>query len=106
MLGRGHRVSARRIQNDDAASRSRLDIDIVHAHAGAADHAEPHTSVQDTGSDLCLTAHNESAELRNKIDKLLFAQGGFDRDFEGAVARKLIDAALRNAVAEEYFRRR
>ena len=40
VLSRSGTVASRRIQYDDAASRGRLDIDIVHAHAGAADHAK------------------------------------------------------------------
>ena len=40
MLGRGNGIAAGRVQHDDAASRRRFDIDIVHANTGATDHAQ------------------------------------------------------------------
>ena len=41
------------------------------------------------------------AEFGNKIDKFRFAQTGFDRDLEGIVPRKLINAALGNGIGDQ-----
>ena len=73
MLGSGNRISAGRIQNNDTAARGRLDIDIVHPHPGAPDHAQLRARIQNIGGDLCLAAHNQGTEVWNEGDKFLFA---------------------------------
>ena len=103
MFGGRNGVSAGCVQHDDAAPRRRFDIDIVHADAGAADHAQFRSGIQDTGGHFGLAAHDQSAELGDKIDKFRFAQAGFDRDLERAVARKFLDSALGNGIGDEDF---
>ena len=73
MLGRGNRISARRIQHDDAAARGRLNVDVVHPHPGAPDHAQLRACIQNIGGDFCLAAHDKRTEVWNKIDKFLLA---------------------------------
>ena len=40
VLGGGHTVALRAVHHDDAAAGGGIEIDVVHADAGAADHAE------------------------------------------------------------------
>ena len=86
MLCGGNGVSTRRVQDDDAAARGRLNIDIVHADSGATDHAQSHTGIQDLRRHLCLAADNERAELRNNFDQLRFGQARLKCDFEHTIA--------------------
>ena len=60
MFGRGNGVSTGRIQHDDAAARGRLDIDIVHADAGATDHAQSRTGIQDLRRYFRFTADDDA----------------------------------------------
>ena len=105
MLSCGNSVSSRRIQYDDAAARGGLDIDIVHAHPGAADHAKLRSGSQDIRGHFRLAAHNQRAELRDQIDKFTITQAGFDHNLKRAIARKLINAALGNGVGDQNLRR-
>ena len=70
MLRGGNGISAGRVQDNDAAARGRLNIDIVHADSSATDHAQSRTSIQDLRRHFCLAADNERAELRNNLDQV------------------------------------
>ena len=70
VLGRRDGISAGRIQDDDAAARGRFNIDIVHADAGATDHAQFAPGVQDIRGHFGLAAHDERAELRNNLEQV------------------------------------
>ena len=100
MLSCGDSVSSRRIQYDDSPSCCRLDIDIVHAHACAADHAKLRSGGQDIRGHFRLTAHNQRAELRDQIDKFAVTQVGPDRNLKRVVARKLVNTALGYGVGD------
>ena len=73
MLRSGNRISAGRIQNNDAAAGGRLDINIVHSNPRAPDHAQLRARIQNIGGDLCLAPYNQGTEVWNKVDKFLFA---------------------------------
>jgi len=100
MLGRGNRISAGRIQYDNAAARGRFNIDIVHAYTGAPNHAKLRTGIQNLGGDFCLAAYDKRTEARNKIDKFLLGQPGLDRSLECAIPRKLVYSTLRNGIGD------
>ena len=86
MLRGGNSISAGGVQDDDAAARGCLNIDIVHADSGAPDHAQSHTGIQDLRRHFCLAADNERAELRNDFDQLRFGQARLKCDFEHTIA--------------------
>jgi hypothetical protein len=73
MLGSGNRISARRIQHNDAAACRRLDIDIVHPNPGTPDHAQLRAGIQNISGDFCLAAYDKSAECGNNVDKFPLA---------------------------------
>src|SRR5437773_12491430 len=98
MLSRGNSISTWRIQNNNSAPSSGLNIDIVHANAGPADNAEARAGLQNIRRNFGLAADNQRVELRDEIDKVALAQAGFDRDLQRAIARKLINAALGNGI--------
>ena len=58
----------------------------------------------DRRGDLRLAAHDDPAEFRNDFHERRFAQAGLGRDFERAVARQFVDAALRNGIRDQNFR--
>ena len=97
----GNGIAARRVEHNNATLCRRLDIDVIYANAGAADHAQLRAGIQDISSDFGLTPHNKCTELWNKIDKFALAEAGFDRDLERVVARKFVDPALRNRIGDE-----
>ena len=74
MLGGRNGISAGRVEHDDAAARGRLNIDIVHADTGAADHAQSRSGIQNFCGHFGFTAHNDGAEVGNEMNEFRFAQ--------------------------------
>ena len=70
MLGGGDGVSTGSVHDDDATARCGIHIDIVHAHACAADDLQICGSFQNSGGHFGLTADDESGELRDDFDNL------------------------------------
>ena len=72
MLGRGNSVAAGRIQDNDAAARGGLNVDIVHANTGPTDSAKIFRRIKDVGGDFCLTSNNNCTEFRDDVDEVGF----------------------------------
>ena len=58
MFGSRDRISARRVQHDDAAAGRCLDIDVIHSDTGAAHDTQFVTGIQNFGGDFGLAAHD------------------------------------------------
>ena len=71
MFGGGNGVSAGRIEHDNSASGRGFNIDIVYADPGATDYAQTRSGIQDLGGDFRFAAHDDGAELRDKIDNVM-----------------------------------
>ena len=106
VLGRGNRVAAGRVHHDHAAPRGRVHIDVVHADAGAPDHAQPRPGIHDGRRDFRLAAHDDAAELRDHFDQRRFAHSGVGGNVERAITRHLVDATLGNRIRDQNFRSR
>jgi len=59
VFARGGGVGLRRVHDDDAAARSGVDVDRVHADAGAPDYAQAAPCFDDFGVDLRFTANDQ-----------------------------------------------
>jgi hypothetical protein len=71
VLGGGDDVRARRVGDDDAALRGRRDVDVVDAHAGAGDHAQPRRVADQLGVDLRRRADQDAVVVADLRDQLL-----------------------------------
>ena len=105
MFGGRDRISARRVQHDDAAAGRCLDIDVIHSDTGAAHDTQFVTGIQNFGGDFGLAAHHQRAERRNQLDEFALVQAGFDRDMQRVLAREFVHSALRNGIGDEDLRR-
>ena len=106
MFGGRDRISARRVQHDDAAAGRCLDIDVIHSDTGAAHDTQFVTGIQNFGGDLGLAAHHQRAERRNQLDEFALVQAGFNRDLQRVLAREFVHSALRNGIGDEDLRAR
>ena len=50
-------------------TRGGVDVDVVHAHSGATDHAEARGGREDLGGDLRLAAHDERIVIADALDQ-------------------------------------
>ncbi len=104
MFRGGNGVAARRVHHDHAAPGRFRHVHIIDSHAGAPDDPQLRSRVQHRRRDLGLAAHHDRAEIRDDFDERRFAQAGLGRDFERAVARQFVHAALRNGIRDQDFR--
>lgn len=81
LLGSGHDVGERRVAHDDAALGGSLAVDVVDAHAGAADDLELGPGLDDLAGDRRGRAHDERIVLGNHLDELFGRGVGLERDF-------------------------
>ena len=84
----GDGVAERRVHNDDAASRSAVDIDIVDADPGAADDFEVFSSLQNVGCHLGGGPDGKAIIFPNTSNQLLGLHAG---DYVGFHAASLED---------------
>ncbi len=101
VLRGGDRVAARRVHDHDAALGRGGDVDVVHAHARAADHLQPLRRGERLRGHLRLAAHDERVELGDLRDQLVLLQTAAGRDFKLRVFRENGDALGRNAIGGE-----
>ena len=64
VLGRRHHVRAWRVGNDDAATSGGIDVHVVHAGAGPADHLQPASLLDQLRSHLGGAAHDQPRRSR------------------------------------------
>ena len=101
MFGSRKGVSPRRVEHNDAAARRRLNIDIIHAHSRAANHAKFCAGIQNRRRDFSLAAHDYRTERRNERDEFALAQPSLDRDLQRAIPRELIHSAFRDWIGDQ-----
>ena len=70
VLGRGDRVRLGSVGDDDAALGGRLDVDVVHARSGPADHLEPLGAVDQVRCELGGRADQDAVELADPLLEL------------------------------------
>ena len=58
MFSSRDRISARRVQHNNAAAGRRLDIDVIHSDTGAANDTQFVAGIQNIGGDFGLAAHD------------------------------------------------
>ena len=104
VLGGGDGVSAGGVHDHDAALGGCIDIDIVHANAGAADGFEVLGRGNDVGADLGLTADDEGRILGDYLEKLVVRQSRLEGDVELSAFGEGIDPALGDGVGDKNFR--
>ena len=96
VLGRRDDGRLRRVRHDDAAARRRLDVDVVHADARAADHLQIVRARDQVGTELGRRADDDPVVAPDRLREVRL---GVDVDVE-AVAQQL-DAGGRNLLPDE-----
>ena len=71
MLRRGDRIAARRVDDDDAALRRRLYVNVVHTDAGAPNDLQFSRTFQDIRRDLRRRAHHQRVIVSDHIQQFL-----------------------------------
>ena len=72
MLGNAYRTSSRRAHDQDAALRSLVQVNVIHAYARAAHRPQLFCLIQQISSDLRRTAHNQSIRVGNLPVQVIF----------------------------------
>ena len=104
VLDGGHGVGQRRVDDDDAARRRRLEVDVVDADAGAANHLELRGGLDHARGHLGLAAHDDAGHLGDGLDEFVLAQAGAD---DGVVTfPQALDALFGDLVGDEDGRHR
>ncbi len=87
VLCRRNDVAGRRVDDDDAALRGRLEVDVVDADAGSADDLQPACVLQDVARDLGLAADDQGVVIGDERLELLGLKPRFDVDFHAATLK-------------------
>ncbi len=98
-------VAVGRVHHDDAPARRGLDVHVVHAHAGAADHAQVGGGFEHFGGDFGLAAHDERGVAGDFCDQFAFGErlARVDVHFEQTALADFLDAARRNGIGNQDF---
>ena len=80
VLGGGDGVAARRVHDDDAALGGGLEVDVVHAGAGAGDDLEASGVGEGVGRDRGLAAHDEGLVAGERFPQFARREAGADID--------------------------
>src|SRR5690606_17950110 len=84
------RVATRGVHDDDAVAAGGFHVDIVHADAGAADHAQAlGAGGDDVRRGLAAAAHGPTVVFVDTILDLVLRQGGKVVDFEAGIAKNV-----------------
>src|ERR1051325_3906083 len=67
----GYRVAVGRVHHDDSTCSCRRHINIVNAHAGAADYSKSRCAIEDFACDFCFASHNQPIPARQLTYELL-----------------------------------
>ena len=99
VLGGGHDIAARRVDDEDAFARGCGDVDVVDPDAGAADDAELAAGVDDRCRDARLAADDQRVEVRDPADQLRFVELADHGHLAGAA--KSLEAVFGQRVGDE-----
>jgi len=103
-LGGRDGVARGRVHHDDAALGGGFDVDVVDAHAGAADADEALGGGEDFAGDLGLGADQDGVHVRDQAQDLLGGGAvGFD-DLIPGLGFEEGDSGGRDLVGDEYLR--
>ena len=96
VFGRGHDVAERCVHDVHAVGGRRGDVDVVHANAGAADHRETRSGIEDLRRHFRLAAHDERVDIREARREIGLVQAG--RDANVTALAEQDEAVLRERV--------
>ncbi len=99
VLRSGDGVAGRRVDDGDPGSRRRVEIDVVHAHAGAPDDHQPRPGRDQLGIHLDLAAHDERVVLGQ--DRRQFVARAADPLVDLVVRREELDALARDGFGDQ-----
>ena len=102
LLGGGHDVRRRSVADDHAAVGGGGHIDVVDAHARAADDLEVRARLDDLARDLGARAHDEGVVAGDRLDQLLGREIEQHVDLEALLAQNL-DAGIRQLVGDQHL---
>ena len=100
LLGGGDDVGGGGVAHDDAGLGCGLDVDVVHAHARAADDAQLRSHGYDLARDVRSGAHHERVVFGNGLDE--FIRGHLQLDiYLQALFRKAVQTGLRQLLGNQ-----
>jgi hypothetical protein len=99
-LGGGGRIAGGSVHHDHSARGGRIDVDVVHAHAGATDHLQARRRVEDRARHLGGRAHDECLHVVDARDELRFLEAGAHLGLE-AVRREDVERLGGQLVADQ-----
>ena len=102
MLCRGNHIAGRRVDHGDARLGGRFNVDVVNAHAGAANDAQPFARPDHLGRRLGGAAHEQGVVVADDLDQLLRRQIGADIDFKTVRVHERLQAGFRQRVTDQY----
>ena len=76
VLGGRHDVRRRRVDDEDAARRGRIDVDVVEADASASDDAKTISGVDELRCHCSAAAGDERVRLRDRFQKVGALEAG------------------------------
>ena len=100
LLGGGDDVGGGGVAHDDAGLGGGLDVDVVHAHARAADDAQLRSRGDDLARDVRGGAHHERIVVGDGLDKLIRGHLQLDIDLQ-ALFRKAVQTGLRQLLGNQ-----
>ena len=103
-FGGGHGIPARSVHHHRAVLRGSFDVHIVHAHAGAADHAQRLRRLDDFLGHLGFRADDERDGVRHERQQFGFSQPfGQHDDLKFRPLLQQFDAFRRNRITNDNF---
>jgi hypothetical protein len=103
-FGGGHGIPARGVHHHRAVLRGGFDVHVIHAHAGAADHAQFRRGLNDLACDLGFGADDQRHRVSNDGQQFGFSQPfGQHDDLKFRPLLQQFDAFRRNRIANDNF---
>ncbi len=100
VLRGSNRVAVGRIHHHDATPGSGRDVNVVHAYAGASDHAKLLRRIHQFSSDFSLAAHDQCVAIDDRRAQSIRRQADSLCQRKAGAAQRL-QAAVANVVADE-----
>ena len=102
VLGGGDGVAAGGVHHDDAGGGGRLEVDVVHADPGAADHLEAVVAFKQVAADRGAATDNDTVDVGELLLEGIVVQFRLDQYLEIVVLLENIQAGLAQGVADQY----